>query len=316
MPHIISASRRTDIPAFFSPWLMRRLQAGYCEWVQPFNGRMQKVSLLPEDCLALAFWTRNPGPLLPHLPAIRKLGHACYFHFTINGYAKSLESHNPPVEVAVDKARELAEVLGPDAVCWRYDPIILSSQTPVDYHRQRFAELAKSLQGVTRHCTLSFLDMYGKTKRNMQRLEREQGLQVQAPDLPAQRALTHELRDIAQAHGMQLFSCCEDGLVGDGVQKSRCIDLARVMLVRGQQLGESSPPAHKLKARPTRQDCGCVQSVDIGAYDTCRFGCVYCYATNSRQAAAKRAAEHDPCATSIWRPKHKVDRVEVRHAET
>jgi hypothetical protein len=292
---IVSASRRTDIPAFYTPWLLKRLQAGFCHWINPYGGQVKRVSLRPEDCLAIVFWTRNPAPLLPHLPALRSAGYHCYFHYTINGYPRAIESHNPPLGAAVDTFRRLAATMAPDLVHWRYDPIVLSDATPADYHLARFAALARHLEGHTRRCYFSFVDFYGKTERNLRRVERDHDVRFSRPDLGEQRQLTRRLREIAAAHGIALYSCCNDGLVGEGVERSRCIDLDTIALLR-----PDLPLA--VRAAPTRQDCGCVECDDIGAYDTCAFGCAYCYATNSRAAALQRRADHDPEDTVLWRP--------------
>jgi hypothetical protein len=292
---IISASRRTDIPAFYTPWLLKRIQAGFCHWINPYGGQVYRISLRPEDCLAIAFWTRNPVPLMPHLDTLRRQGYHFYFHYTINGYPRTIESHNPPVHAAIVTFQRLADRLNPDLVHWRYDPIVLSDATSVDYHLTQFATLARQLAGHTRRCYFSFVDFYGKTERNLRRVEREHGLLFDRPELSRQRQLAGQLRDIAAAHDITLYACCNDDLVGAGIERSHCIDLDTVKRMRPEL-------ALHLRAAPTRQDCGCVECDDIGAYDTCAFGCAYCYATNSRAAAQRRREDHDPDDTVLWRP--------------
>jgi hypothetical protein len=292
---IISISRRTDIPAFYCEWLLKRLSAGYCHWINPYGGQVQRVSLSPQDCLALAFWTRNPKPLLPHLTGLRDAGHLFYIHFTINGYPTSIESNNPPLRASIETFRRASEIVGLDYLFWRYDPILLCDATPADYHVHRFENICRELQGQTRRCYFSFVDLYGKTKRNIGRLETETGWSVQEPELDERLTLTRKLRDIAGEHGITLYSCCGDELAGDGVEKAHCIDRDVIEALRPDALPH-------LKKMPTRQDCGCVETADIGAYDTCAFGCVYCYATNSRQAAIGRMRNHNPDDTVLWRP--------------
>lgn len=292
---IISVSRRTDIPAFYTQWFLNRIQAGFCHWINPYGGQVYRVSLRPEDCLALVFWTRNPAPLLPHLDALRREGYRFYFHYTINGYPPTIESHNPPLHAAVATFRRLAAAVSPDFAHWRYDPIVLGDATPADYHLARFEELARQLEGYTRRCYFSFVDFYGKTERNLRRVEREHGLTFARPELAEQRRLTGQLRDIAMARGITLYSCCNDALTGEGVERSHCIDLDTIAGLR-----PDLPLA--LRSAPTRQDCGCVECDDIGAYDTCVFGCAYCYATNSRPAAQRRRVDHDPADSALWRP--------------
>jgi hypothetical protein len=293
---IISASRRTDIPAFYARWFLNRVRAGFCHWINPFGGQVYRVSLRPEDCLAVVFWTRNPKPLLRDLDFLRQEGYRFYFHFTINGYPKAVESHNPPVFDAIATFRRLAETISPELTLWRYDPILLSEATPESYHLERFDLLSGQLEGYTRRCYFSFVDFYGKTERNLQRVEREHGLTFRRPSLEEQRRLAHQLRDIAATRGITLYSCCGDGLVGEGIEKAHCVDMDIVSRLRPEL------NLH-LKPVPTRQDCGCVESADIGAYDTCIFGCAYCYATNSRTAAMERLQQHKPEDTVLWRPK-------------
>lgn len=296
MPKVISCSRRTDVPAFYSTWLIERLRVGYCHVINPFGGQVYRVALKPEDCIAIVFWTRNPGPLLASLEELDARGYRYYFHYTILGYPSPIESHNPSIETSVRLFKWLANRLSPMFVRWRYDPIILSSVTPWDYHLEQFSNIARMLEGATYHCTFSFVDLYGKTTRNLDRLTRQTGIRFHNPSLGEQRKLVHELVAIADSYGMTLNSCCSDALAVGGVQRGRCIDPKLV-----QKL---APDLNlNLKAKPTRADCGCVESIDIGAYDSCLFGCTYCYATNSRKAAKKRHSAHRPSDTVLWRPR-------------
>jgi hypothetical protein len=292
---IISASRRSDIPAFYSRWLLRRLEEGYCEWIHPFTGKLQRVSLRPEDCIAIVFWTRNPAPLLPALPDLLASGHVPCFHVTLTGYPKPLESHNPGLQASLERLRALSERLGPDAVVWRYDPIVLSSCTPAAFHLERFASIARALEGATQRVFFSFVDLYGKTRQSFEQVGREHGVRFHDPDAGERKNLVLRLRDIAARHGMTLHACCEDEMVGAGVEKGRCVDLERIRRLRPEV-------PERLPRRPTRKQCGCSESVDIGAYDTCAFGCCYCYATRSRDAALARLRDHDPADTLLWRP--------------
>ena len=322
---IISASRRTDIPAFYSRWFLNRLEAGYCHWRNPYGGQVTRVSLAPDDVLAIVFWTRNPRPLLSHLAELRGRDYPFYFHVTINGYPRTIESHNPPVDAATATFRSISKVVGPTAVHWRYDPIVLSDATPLEEHIARFDRISAALAGYTERCYFSFVDMYGKTARNLARVEREHGLTITQPDLAEQRELVRELQRIASARGITLYACCEADLVGEGardvheetigmpVQSSACIDTdtIRALLLRdampgsgrGRELAERRLDAlDRQRAAPTRQDCGCVQVTDIGAYDTCAFGCTYCYATNSRAVAHRNMQGHDPTDSILLRP--------------
>lgn len=295
MAKIISCSRRTDLPAFYAPWFINRLRAGYCHTTNPFGGQVYRVSLRPEDVVAIIFWTRNPAPLFPYLDELDGHGYRYYFNQTLTSYPDGFETHNPSEQVALNAFRRLSERLSPWRMQWRYDPIILSSLTPPEYHLERFSALARSLEGYTEHCTFSFIDYYGKTRRNLGQVARQQKIEFFQPELEEQQDLARQLGTIARAHGIRLYSCCNDALTGSGVEKNRCIDPEIVRRLAPEQ--EAIP-----SFRPTRQDCGCLASVDIGAYDTCLFGCSYCYATNSRQAALQRRAAHDPDDSLLYRP--------------
>ncbi len=295
VPAVISVSRRTDIPAFYTEWFMNRVRAGFCHWMNPFGGRVYRVSLRPEDCLALVFWTRNARPLMPHVSELRERGFHFYFHFTLNGYPREIDSHAPSAEAAIATLRGLAGLVGADLVMWRYDPVIFSAVTPMGHHLERFDSLSAALQGSTRRCYVSFLDPYGKTERNLRKLKNQAGLELRRPNPDEQHELLARLVDIADARNMTIHVCCDEAPPDIPVQQAHCIDADVIRHLRPDS-------SLRLKSVPSRPGCGCVQAVDIGAYDTCTFGCVYCYATNSRDAATKRRAKHDPADSILWRP--------------
>jgi hypothetical protein len=295
LANIISCSRRTDIPAFYAAWFINRLRAGYCHTVNPFGGQLYRISLLPEDVIALTFWTRNPAPLYPHLDEMEERGYPFFFSMTITGYPRTFEPHSPPLESALRTFRQFSDRLSPLRMRWRYDPILISSDTPAEYHLRRFEEISATLEGYTSHCTFSFVQFYGKTTRNAGEAARKAGIRLERPDLEAQRSLAQQLAGIAAARGISFNTCCNDPLIGDGVTKSRCIDPALVRAIAAEKAGE-------IKLKPTRPDCGCAASLDIGIYDTCRFDCVYCYATSQPATALRRHAEHDPQDSILWRP--------------
>jgi hypothetical protein len=292
---IISASRRTDVPAFHARWFLNRLRAGWCHWIHPYTGAVHRVSLVPDDVDAIVFWTRWPAPLLPDVAAMSADGYTLAFQFTITGYGRPIESHNPPEERAIAVLEKLARAVGAEAVLWRYDPVVLSPRMTPEWHADHFARLARRLSGLTRRCTFSFVEFYGKTERNLRKVEEASCTSFGRPDTGEKQDLGRRLAAIAGQHGMEMLSCCDDALVGGGVGKSRCVDADVIAALRGGRR-----PAAPL--RPTRPDCGCVRSVDIGCYDSCAFGCSYCYATSSRRTALKRLAEADPEDSVLWRP--------------
>ena len=274
---------------------MNRVRAGFCHWMNPFGGQVYRVSLVPEDVAAFAFWTRNARPLFRHLAELDSLGFTYYFHYTINDYPRWLEPHAPRVDPAIASFEELSDRLGASRVVWRYDPILIGDRTPADYHLQRFAELAAQLKGFTSSCYFSFATFYGKTQRNLTKAALAEGAVIADPGLAEMQSVCHGMARIAAENGMTLSVCSCDALAAGGVQRGSCID-ARLLQELRPDLELS------MKAAPTRDDCGCCEATDIGAFDTCTFGCTYCYATTSNRAALERRGAHDPHDSLLWRP--------------
>ena len=292
---IISASRRTDIPALYTPWFMNRIRAGFCHWLNPFGGQVYRVSLRPEDCVAIVFWTRNARPLLPHLKELSERGYHFYFQYTINCYPREIDARSPSLEAALRTVRRLAELVGPECVLWRYDPVLISDLTPVSYHLTRFEQLSQALAGATRRCYVSFLDVYRKTERNLSGLA---AYQLRRPYATEQRELLEAFVELAGVQGISIHLCCDEipaGIKGGPVHRAHCVDPDLIRRLRP----ELDLP---LQPGPTRPGCGCAHSVDIGSYDTCILGCLYCYATSSPKAALAHRRAHDPKDTMLWRP--------------
>lgn len=289
---VISASRRTDIPAFYSEWFMNRIRAGHVRWRSPFCGREYEVSLRSEETSAIVFWSKDFRPLLPHLDELDARGFRCCFHFTITGLPTPLEPWAPNLPALLECARTLSRRYGPEAVLWRYDPVVISNITPAEYHFAHFEEIASALEGVVRRCYLSFPFFYAKVLRNLDRLKREHG--IECFDLPmAERPqIANRLADIAAEREIEMFSCCGDYLVNDRIKKAHCVDAELLRRLFPDRIGV-------LAERPTRKECGCFESKDMGAYDTCPHGCVYCYANAGKEAAARNYRAHDPTGDMI-----------------
>lgn len=268
---IISASRRTDIPAFHANWFIDCVNAGSVTWRNPFGGKEITTSLAPEDVSAIVFWSKDYSPLLPHLPDLYERSYRFLFHFTITGLPSVFEPNVPPVEVTIEAARALAEQFGSKTVLWRYDPVLISSITPPEYHRRRFAELASRLAGHTTRCYFSFPTFYSKASRRFAKLEREMGIRCIDPPVEEKIALAHDLADIADGYRIRMLTCCGDYLLSGRIEKAHCIDAELLSCLYPDR-------AFAMKHKGTRGECGCYESTDIGAYGTCRHGCVYCYA--------------------------------------
>lgn len=279
MPRIISISRRTDIPAYYADWFMQQIEQGEVVYPNPISFKPVRLSLQPEHVLFMVFWTRNPHPLEKHLDRLDQLyDRAYYFHFTINGLPKTLETNNPPLDFAVATFHRFAARY-PGQIFWRYDPIVLSDQTPGGYHVQKFGELAERLRGATTRCYFSFVNWYQKVQRNFARASRQYGLSFRDAELSERLALVRQLAGLAAANGMQLYSCCQDELCEIPlVEKAHCVDLEIIRQIAPERY-------RMLKATPTRDDCGCFESRDLGYYDSCPHGCIYCYANLDRGKA-------------------------------
>lgn len=289
---IVSASRRTDIPAFYARWFMGRLRAGFCEVRSPFNAaQVSRISLAPEDVEAIVFWTRDPRPLLPHLAEIRALGHEPFFLVTLLDNPRALDPKCPGPEASVPAFLRLAEAL-PGRAAWRYDPIVLTTATPPDWHRRTFSRLAAALAGHTDRVIVSFVEPYRKIARRMAALAGA-GFAPLSPSPDELVRLLVDLRDMAASHGLTLATCCQPEIFQSaGIPASRCIDAAWITA----QTGRAVPAGKDTGQRP---GCGCAPSRDIGAYDRCLFGCVYCYATSSFTRAKEQYGRHDPDAVSL-----------------
>jgi hypothetical protein len=289
--HLISASRRTDIPAFYSPWFLERIRAERVSWTNPYSGKLSTVSLAPAEVAAILFWTRNFAPMFRHLPELEERGHRYLVHFTLTHLPRRYESHVPPPKAAVAQFRRISQRIGPDRILWRYDPILISPGTGPEYHLREFESLAAALEGATRQCSISFVQIYGKVRRNFAR----QGLPLPAVDPELRRELASRLGEIGAEKGIAVKACCSDDLVGPGVGKARCVDGEQILrLWPGLDVGAG--PA------PTRDECGCFRSFDVGAYDSCPHGCLYCYANRDRETAAARRRQHDPHRESLFPP--------------
>jgi hypothetical protein len=280
---IVSASRRTDIPALYAKWLLNRLRDGHALVRNPFHFRqVSRVSLEPSQVDCLVFWTKNPAPMLAHLAEIERLGHCFYFQYTLTACPRELEPYLPPREERIAAFRRLAERIGPDRVLWRFDPIVCTRQQGPEAVLREFATLAAQLHRHTRRCTVSFVTLYAKCKRNLA------GIDLLAMDDGEKMAFAGRLAEIAANHGIALQACCDSFFSGQcGIEPARCIDHRLVATIAGQAV-------HVAKDKGQRPGCGCVASVDIGAYDTCPHGCRYCYANVGERAVAANWAAHDP----------------------
>lgn len=283
---IVSASYKTDIPTFYGEWFMNRLRAGYCKMVNPWNrNQVIRVSLDLRDVDGIIFWTKNIAPFIPHLKEVHERGYRFIIQHTLNSYPRALEFSVVDAGRSVQHLHEVAEAYGPRVCVWRYDTIVLSSLTPADFHRANFEKLCAAIQGATDEVVVSFANLYQKTLRNMNWAAENFGFTWHDPPADEKRALLADLIPIANAHGMQLTICSQPDLVVPGAAEAHCIDARRLEEVSGRTI--------RAELRGARKECGCFASRDIGEYDTCPHGCVYCYAVQNRELAQRRFREHD-----------------------
>lgn len=291
---IISASYRTDIPAFYGRWFLNRLAAGFCRTVNPYGRRVSVVPLTAKAVDGFVFWTRNIGPFRGALSEVAARGFPFAVHLTITGYPRELETSVVDWRLAAGQMRALARDFGPDVAVWRYDPVILTSLTPPDWHIANFARIARALEGTTDEAVISFAHTYTKTKRNMDQAARAYGFSWEDPEVSWKREMSGRLAEIAGRYGMKLSLCSQPEFAGQETCDARCIDAARLSRVAGYPIAA--------KQKGNRPGCACFESRDIGDYDSCPHGCVYCYAVRARDLAKARYARHDPESEFLIEP--------------
>jgi hypothetical protein len=283
---IISASVRTDIPAFYARWFQNRLAAGWCEAINPYNQKTRRVPLWPPDVEGYVFWTKNLQPFREALLAVHELGVPFVVHYTINDYPRLLEPSVPPTGRSVDEALRLARTFGAERLVWRYDPVIFVPERDAGEHVRRFEALARALCGATDEVVVSAVHLYAKTRRRLEALRRRHPtFAYRVPTVEEARALLSEFQGIARAYGMTLRVCAQPEILPPAAETARCIDPDRLSRIAGRTL--VVPPGG------TRPACRCARAVDIGWYDTCPHGCVYCYAVDNAQRAKDAYRRHD-----------------------
>ena len=293
---ILSASRRTDIPCFYSDWLLNRLREGCVMVRNPMNRRqVSRLALSPACVDAIVFWTKDPAQLLGRLDELDGMGYRYLFQFTLTPYDKSLEPGLRDKASLVRTFQELSGRIGPERMIWRYDPIVVTENYPPAYHEQQFAALCEQLCGCTEEVIVSFVDPYRKLGKRIEAVRRE--------DMAALAAIIGET---AAKYRMSAKACCEDlDLTPYGIGRAACIDRQRLERLCGGPLS-LAPDKNQ------RPGCGCCESVDIGAYNSCLNGCVYCYANHSAASVQRHHALHDPSSSLLIGHVEPEDRVTDR----
>ncbi|WP_075717965.1 DUF1848 domain-containing protein [Roseburia sp. 499] len=277
---ILSVSRRTDIPNYYSEWFFNRIKEGYLYVRNPMNfHQISKISLSPELVDCIVFWTKNPKPMLNRLIELKDYHY--YFQFTLTGYGKNIEPNVPhKKKEMIPIFQELSERIGSERVVWRYDPILLTERYTTEYHIKAFEEIVRELEGYTKKVVISFVDMYDKMKHK--------GVYFNEMKEEECRFLAEKMSEIARAHHMEIASCAEKiDLRECGVKHNSCIDKELIEEIIGCQLNVN-------KDKNQREACGCVESIEVGTYDTCLNGCQYCYANRSEQRIKNIISHYNP----------------------
>ncbi len=284
-PLIVSASRATDIPAFYSDWFFNRLSKGYVRWRNPYNGRDSYISF--SNTKFIVFWSKNPRPILPFLPMLRQKGIGCYIQYTLNDYeAEGLESGVPSLLERIETFKRLVDELGFGSVVWRFDPLILTDSISKEDLLHKINNVAYRLRGYAEKLVLSFADIssYRKVGRNLSeaRINYREWTEDEMVDFSC------KLADMNL--GLKLATCAEKVDLSEfGIRHNRCIDPDLICRLSP----ELAPFVHNLKTdKGQRTLCSCIASKDIGTYNTCPHGCAYCYANTSATSARQNFLRH------------------------
>lgn len=284
---IVSASYRTDLPAYYGAWFLRRLAAGHARVKNPYSGRLFEVDLAPDAVDGFVFWTRNPAPFDAGFEAVNRMGKPFVVQMTITGYDRGIEPGVLQIDAAVAAFRRIASAYGPEAIVWRYDPVLATDVMNNAWHARNVERLAQALQGATNECVFSFAHLYRKSLRNLEAAR--VGFREPPPD--EKRALLRDLGAIVESFGMAPRLCAQPDLLSAPLDSARCIDADRLSRVAGRPV--------RAKRKGARKGCECSESRDIGRYDACPQGCAYCYANRSQAAAQATLARHKPTSGEL-----------------
>ena len=249
----------------------------------PFNHQqVSRISLNSDVVDCIVFWTKNPANLVNKLSVLDRMNYHYYFQFTLTPYGRDVEPNLPDKQDMISTFINLSKMIGRDRMAWRYDPVVLTGRLDQKYHYREFEAMVQKLAPYTERCIISFLDFYEKTKRNMA------GLNVVRSDMPEMREIAGNFMKIARSHGLRLETCAEEvDLTDIGIENGKCIDDKLISKILGRDMFFK-------KAQGQRKTCGCISSIDIGAYNSCPHNCLYCYANYSNDLVKANIALHDP----------------------
>lgn len=281
---ILSVSRRTDIPNYYSEWFFNRIEEGYLYVRNPMSSRqVSKISLSPDKISCIVFWTKNPKEMMKRLDELdNKYKNRYYFQFTINGYGKEVEPNLPDIKERINTFQELSKKIGKDRVIWRYDPILLNKIYTIKYHINTFKDTAEKLRGYTNNVVINFIDLYEKTKRNTKNLNLEEISENKMVEI------VEELKKIAKKNEMKIETCTDKIDLKDiGIDHATCINKDLIEQITNCEL--------KVSKDKQRNACECFKCDEVGKYNTCLNACKYCYANFNNKKVEKNYYEnYDP----------------------
>ena len=276
---IINTGQRTDIPAFYAEWFANRLREGFVCVRNPYNrDQVSRYRLDSSVVDVIGFCTKNPAPMFPYMDLLRDYGQ--FWYVTLTSYGRDIEPNVPDKHRLIEDFKRLSEIVGTDCIGWRYDPIFLSERYTPKYHLHAFEQIAGALSGYTKTVVISFIDLYPKVRRNF----------PEAREVPKDERLHIGKRiiEIASACGMTVRPCAEgDELAAFGADCSGCMKISDYENAIGKKLIVP-------KKKGARAECACYLSCDIGAYNTCRHLCRYCYANAEPEMVLEQSRLHDP----------------------
>lgn len=301
---ILSVSRRTDIPNYYSQWFYNRIKEGFVYVRNPMNThQVSRIEITPDVVDCIVFWTKNPEPMMERLEELSAYHY--YFQFTLTGYGRDMEPGIPHKrEKMIPVFQALSDRIGKEKVIWRYDPIIFSQRYTPAYHLKAFEQIAMALKGFTEKCVISFVDEYAKNRKNMELLGAYEMDRYQLSEF------AKKISQIAKRNGMDTGSCAESiDLAECGIKHNCCIDKELIEKIIGGRIKAG-------KDRNQRPECGCMESVEIGAYHTCKNGCKYCYANSSAENVARNCSKYDPTSPILCGAIAENDRITQRRVRS
>ena len=289
-PIIISASRATDIPAFYGDWFIDRMKKGYVIKQNPFNGKKYKISF--DKTQLIVFWTKDPKPFLKQADVLNEYCPNYYFQYTLNDYDKNIEVNLPHLNKRIETFIQLSEIIGKEKVIWRFDPLILTDKTGINELINKIETTADKIYEHTNKLVFSFIDIepYKKVKNKI----KKSGMNICEFNIEKKEEFAGKLEKLNQKYNFELAACSEDiDLSRFGIHKNKCIDDNLIKsLFPENELLMNFLNQKKLKDKGQRKNCGCIISKDIGQYNTCTHSCVYCYAVSSKETALKNYKKH------------------------